>query len=144
MINFEFDDAHSSVLDLRLESLFLTLDSLVLMILQVRIHSHSFLTEASETMLARAEERRALLFWHVYELNAFHSLDCKSISRIQDGHVDFADQLSPPHRVSGYLDAILTLIMIARSIIQTLCSTRAKQKGVRLDEIQSLYQKLHH
>lgn len=34
--------------------------------------------------------------------------------------------------------------MVARSIIQTLCSTRAKQKGVRLDETQSLYQKLHH
>ena len=144
MINYELDDTHSLAFDSRLGALFLTLDSLVLLTLQVQIHGANPLSDASEVRLAREEERRALLYWHVYGFDAFHTLDRKSMSRLQDTHVNFEEQLSLSHSVRGYLDAILALAVLARSISQTLCSTKSRRKRLGLDEVQSLYRNFHH
>ncbi len=142
MVNFEFEDDHSSGLESRLGNLFLTHESLVLMTLELRDDSRALSTQALGSSLARAQERRTLLFWHVYGLDAFHCLDRSCISRIQDDHVELVEQ-RPSNQFEGYLDAILALALIARKTAQTLCSSKAKRKGVKLHEIQCLFDHLH-
>ncbi|KAL8829653.1 MAG: hypothetical protein Q9170_006071, partial [Blastenia crenularia] len=142
MYNFEFEDGCSSALSPRLGSLFLTHDSLILMTLEIYDSTRGPQPQNSGSQLARAEERTTLLFWHVYGLDAFHCLDRKYVSRIQDDHAEFAEQRS--RKVKGYLDTILALAIIARQIVQRLYSTRAKRKGVSLHDIEYLYTELQH
>ncbi|EED13546.1 hypothetical protein TSTA_098020 [Talaromyces stipitatus ATCC 10500] len=143
MVNFEYDNTQNASAQTHLGHLFLTHDSLVLMTLQSRIQSHSFHASASATALARANERRTLLFWHVYGLDAFHSLDNKSISRIQEDDVDLTESL-PRHEAGSYLDAMLTLSVIARKSLKTLCGASARRRGVKMDDIQYVYHQLDH
>ncbi|KAH8693656.1 hypothetical protein BGW36DRAFT_429696 [Talaromyces proteolyticus] len=144
MINYEYDNDNadpSSSISSHLGSLFLTLDSLVLMILQSRIDTHD--SSSAMTTLCRATQRRSLLFWHVYGLDAFQSLDHKRISRIQDDTVEITDRLSRDEiGDGGYLDAMLSLAIIARRIVQLLCSPIARRRGVSSDDVQSLYDQL--
>ena len=140
MVDFEYDNTHSSTLESRLGDLFLTHDCLVLMTLQARIESYD---QDSGMLLARATERCSLLFWHIYGLDAFHSLNRKSMSRIQDNHSELVDPLSP-HSTGSYLDAILALAMIAREILSTFCSPKSKRQGVSLNDVEPLYEKMHH
>lgn len=137
MVDFEYDDAHSPPIDSRLGDLFLTHDSLVLLTLQARIHNSSSQSLSSLTLLAKADDRRTLLFWHVYGLDAFHSLDCKNISRIPNDAIEINEVLSS-HRASGYLDAMLALAIVARRIIHVFCFKEGRQGGVKFDELQLL------
>ncbi|KAK9236478.1 hypothetical protein V1525DRAFT_406956 [Lipomyces kononenkoae] len=143
MVNFEYENTQNSSAQAHLGNLFLTHDSLVLMTLRSRIQSYSSQVSSSTTAFARASERRTLLFWHVYGLDAFHSLDHKTISRIQDDDVDLTDIL-PQHEARSYLDAMLALSVIARKSVQTLCSASARRQGAKVDDIQSLYDQLDH
>ena len=136
MIDFQYDDEHSLPLESNLQQLFLTHDSLVLMTLRSR---HG---EDSSLKLARANERRTLLFWHVYGLDAFNCLDRKAISRIQDGEVE-QSKIIPNHDTGGYLDAILALAVIARKISQRLNTVAARRRKLHPDCIFSLYDQLN-
>ena len=136
MTDFQYDDEHSLPLESNLQQLFLTHDSLVLMTLRSR---HG---EDSSPKLARANERRTLLFWHVYGLDAFNCLDRKGISRIQDGEVE-QSKIIPNHDTGGYLDAILALAVIARKISQSLNTVAARRRKLQPDCIFSLYNQLN-
>lgn len=112
-----------------LERLFLSKDALVLMTLQ-----SGPVTEICQ--LSRASERHTLLFWHVYGLDAFSCLDSKTASRIPETEPLPAIKGTN----SGYLDAVFSLALVARDILQKLCgSTR---HGVRYSDIKSLYSQL--
>lgn len=143
MVNFEYDGGHNSPIDSRLGSLFLTHDALVLLTLQARVQTYSGSTGLQNgcSLLAKAEERHMLLFWHVYGLDAFHCLDTRKFSRIRDDHVEAVEQL-PLSESGGYLDAILALAVIARKTLATFCSPQAKPNGVQLNEVLALYQEL--
>ena len=143
MVHFEYDDSNRSSLQSHLERLFFNHDSLVLMILQSQIQDHGSTNSVSSGMLARAKERRTLLFWHVYGLDAFHSLDCKSLSRIPDDDDGLAEKI-PLQGDGGYLDAILVLAIIARKIMQLLCNHTVRRKGVKPTHILSIYDQLDH
>ncbi|KAJ4155054.1 hypothetical protein LMH87_000320 [Akanthomyces muscarius] len=109
-----------------LESLFLSKDALVLMTLQLR-------TSKRESTLSRASERLTLLFWHVYGVDAFTSLDHKTASRIPDA--DANRVLSGTG--SGYLDTMLSLALVARKILQRLCE--ASRVGIQYADVEFLY-----
>jgi hypothetical protein len=143
MINFEYEDAGSPPLHSNLGRLFLKHESLVLMTLQSRIHDRDSTDSNSSAMLARAGERRVLLYWHVYGLDAFHCLDHKQISHIPDNDTHSNESL-PQHETKDYFDAILALAIIARKTIQTLCSAVAKRRGVEPNDVHILYEQLYH
>lgn len=112
-----------------LERLFLSKTSLVLMTLQIG-------PPTGPGRLSRASERHSLLFWHVYGLDAFACLDSKTASRIPE-----AETLPRIKDTgSGYLDAVLSLALVARAILQTLCESA--RHGVRYADIDSLYKQL--
>lgn len=143
MIDFEYDDADSPPLHLNLGRLFLKHESLVLMTCQYRISDWSSTDPAPSAKLARAGERRVILYWHVYGLDAFHSLDRKQASRIPNSDADSGESI-PQHEAKDYFDAILALAIIARHIGQTLCSTATKRRGVSPIDVHLVYEKLHH
>jgi hypothetical protein len=143
MVNFEYDDTDTPPLHSNLGRLFLKHESLVLMTLQARIHDHIPSISGSTVTLARARERRVLLYWHVYGLDAFHCLDRKQISLIPDKIRSENDSL-PPHEARDFLDAVLELAVIARKILQQLCSDSAKRCGVEPKDVHDLYQQLYH
>ncbi|KAJ3497178.1 hypothetical protein NLG97_g2097 [Lecanicillium saksenae] len=125
MINFPHDQDTVS----GLERLFLSKETLVLMTLQLG-------PATEECQLSRASERHTLLFWHVYGLDAFTCLDSKTISRIPE------TQSSPPMQYTGagYLDAVLSLALVARAILQKLSGSA--RHGIRYHDIDSLYKQL--
>ncbi len=84
-----------------------------------------------------------LLYWHVYGLDAFHCLDRKQISHIPDNDTNRSEIL-PQHDSRDYLDAILALAIIARKIVQTLCSSTAKRQGVEPKDVHNLYEQINH
>ncbi|KAH6887038.1 hypothetical protein B0T10DRAFT_515986 [Thelonectria olida] len=141
MADFEYDGAHGSPLHSHLEDLFLKHDSLVLLTLQNQIQD-SDSSEPSAT-LARAGERRSLFFWHVYGLDAFRSLDRKSISRITDDEIDFHTTLVT-HNSRSYLDAILALAFVARRMAQSFCNATVRRKGIDPNDLLSLLRQLDH
>lgn len=126
MMDFEYHGVHGSLLHSHLEALFLTHDSLVLLTLQNHVQEGD--GSDPSTKLARSSERRSLLFWHVYGLDAFRSLDRKCLSRIQD-EVEFNTSLAD-HTAKSYLDAILRLSFIARRMVQAMCNATVKQGGI--------------
>lgn len=113
-----------------LEGLFLSHDALVLMALQLRSSSKEANT------LSRAAERHSLLFWHVYGLDAFACLDKKTASRIPETQ----PTLGMPDTGSGYLDAVLSLAVIVRKMIQKLGG--AGRQVVRSADVGYLYDQL--
>ncbi|KAI1330169.1 hypothetical protein F5Y16DRAFT_47928 [Xylariaceae sp. FL0255] len=143
MVDFDYSEAGSSnsSVHLQLEALLLTHDSLVHMVLQYKIQASFVSTNGSTWTLCNAPERQKILFWHVYGLDAFRAIDRKVVSRIQDDEVDLMDRMIS-HENQSYLDAILSLAIIARKIAQALCGTVAKRKGVKRQDVEMIYQQL--
>lgn len=140
MVDFTYD-AHSSMSNPRLNTLFLEHNSLVLMTLQ--FSKHNDLDTGGSVLLARARERQKLLFWHVFGLDAFHCLDKKTISLIPDSDVGLTEKFLQ-HEAGGYLDAILALAVIARKILKTLCHAQAKRQGIYPSHVLAAYDQLNH
>lgn len=140
MANFQYDNNSTSSIPSHMETLFLSHDSLVMMTLQYRLEEGS--SSPSES-LSRAPERRTLLFWHVYGLDAFNCLDYKKMSRIPDTDVDTTSAL-PQNETHSYLDAILSVAIIARTMLQKLCNASSRRYGVKLSDIEALYKQLEH
>ncbi|KAL6871215.1 hypothetical protein J3F83DRAFT_734622 [Trichoderma novae-zelandiae] len=146
MVNWTYDETQNSHLHSQLGSLFLTHEALVLATLQSQMRDGDAIEEASGSAapLARLQERRQLLFWHVYGLDAFHSLDQKTISRIPDGEDHQGSRKLPRHDSGGYLDAVLSLAIVARELLQTLVTVNTKRNGVRPRDVMNLYERLNH
>lgn len=143
MANWVYDKGSSSPLDTQLGSLFLTHESLVLATLQSQLQD----CNTGNTMdllgpLACSEERRRLLFWHVYGLDAFHSLDQNLISRIPDGENEGISRKLPQHDTGSYLDAILNLAIIAREMLQVFVTVSTKRNGIKPQDAINMYEKL--
>lgn len=125
MVGFPYEDAAVG----GLERLFLSRDALVLMTLQL---GHLVQTNS----LSRASERHSLLFWHVYGLDAFSCLDSKTASRIPE-----TEPLPAMNSTgSGYLDAVLSLALVARAILQRLSG--AARRGIKYADVDTLYKQL--
>jgi hypothetical protein len=140
MLDFEYDEAGSPPLHANLGRLFLTHESLVLMMLRSQKHEHG-ISNTPSASLARSSERRVLLYWHVYGLDAFYCLDRKQQSLISD--TDATDnERTPPHQAKDYFDAILSLAIVARRITKTLCSAAAKRNGVKPGDVGLMYEEL--
>ncbi|KAL1898501.1 hypothetical protein Sste5346_003405 [Sporothrix stenoceras] len=181
MVQFKYrevpDNAESrgsslSQLHAHLAGLYLTHDSLVLMTMQSGIDvpedpasqlpSHTTTATSSTdptAPLARLNDRRTLLFWHVYGLDSFHCLDKKTLSRIPDCNHHLllpvsctlsapAAMTSPknlpniprhPEEARGYLDAVLDLAVIARKALVTLSNATARRSGIRADKLEAVY-----
>ncbi|KAI8633035.1 hypothetical protein F5Y19DRAFT_285808 [Xylariaceae sp. FL1651] len=143
MVGFDYEKSEdpTSPLYSQLENLFLTHDSLVLMTQQYRIETCRMTSTGLSTVLSRAAERHTILFWYVYGLDAFNSLDRKVASRIRDEDVDLSGQL-PGHESRSYFDAILGLAIIARRMTRALRSPIAKRNGVKHQDVESFYKQL--
>jgi hypothetical protein len=136
MVDFEYDNDHAdgteeAPREANLGKLFLTHEALVMMLLR------------SQPMGQRSAEGkcRMLLYWHVYGLEAFHCLDRKTQSHIQD--LDSIDDAgSVQHEARDYFDAILGLAIIARKITTTLCSPAAKRGGIKMHDVRAMYERL--
>lgn len=140
MANFQYETNTTSSIPSHMETLFLSHDSLVMMTLQYRLEEDpSSPTES----LSRATERRTLLFWHVYGLDAFNCLDYKKVSRIPDTDIDTTNAL-PQNEAQSYLDAILSVAIIARNMLQKLCNASSRRHGIKLADIETLYKQLEH
>lgn len=141
MIGFDYgtdpDSGHSCG---DMESLFLSYDSLVLMTL--RCQSQDAHATFNSEGLAAATQRRTLLFWHVYGLDAFDSLDRKSAPRVPDRSSGNERENLPSLEPGSYLDAILSLSMVARKITSQLCSSKSRSEGATYSNIKSLYSQL--
>ncbi|KAF5136900.1 Depudecin biosynthesis cluster-specific transcription activator DEP6 [Metarhizium anisopliae] len=137
MTNFQYENNTASSLPAHMETLFLSLDSLVMMTLQYRLEENA----SSSSSLSRAPERRTLLFWHVYGLDAFNNLDHKKLSRIPDTDIDITASL-PRNEAHSYLDAILSLAIIARNMGQKFCTATCRRQGVKLADVEALYRQL--
>lgn len=134
MANFKYENTSSSI-PTHMEALFLSHDSLVIMTLQYRLEG-----EPSSEMPSRAADRRILLFWHVYGLDAFNNLDYKRPSRIPETDIETTPKtLLPKMETHSYLDAILSLAIIARNMLQRLCNTATRRHGVKPADIEALY-----
>jgi hypothetical protein len=144
MVYWKYDETQSSPLDSQLGSLFLTHESLVLATLQSQMQDRNAENPGSSFLLARSEERRNLLFWHVYGLDAFHSLDQKLISRIPDGDNSDISRKLPRHNAESYLDAILNLAIIAREMLQALVTVNTKRNGVKPRDVMNIFERLNH
>ncbi|ETS06650.1 hypothetical protein M419DRAFT_126082 [Trichoderma reesei RUT C-30] len=145
MVDWTYDETPSSPLQSQLGKLFLTHEALVLATLQFQMANGDASEEQSGSAapLARLEERRQLLFWHVYGLDAFHSLDHKMMSRIPDGEDSHGPRTLPRHDSGSYLDAVLRLAIVAREILTTLVTVSTKRNGVRPRDVMHLYERLN-
>ncbi|OQD78796.1 hypothetical protein PENANT_c080G09005 [Penicillium antarcticum] len=139
IIDFKYDGRHAGFN--RCWKPFMTRDALVLMTLQSR--KRGPMNSDPSATLAHADARFALLYWHVYSLDSFECLDCKSISLIPDNASGLAKDLSG-YQAEGYLDAILSLAIIARRINQTFCNATVRGKGIEYGDAEILYEQLFH
>lgn len=142
MVNFEYEDTNSPPLHANLGKLFLRHESLVMMTVQFRIQERVSTGPDSSVALARARERRVLLYWHVYGLDAFHCLDRKQISLIPDREASDADSF-PQHEARDFLDALFELAVVARRILQRLCSNSAKRRGIESNDVHDAYAQVY-
>ncbi|VUC28774.1 unnamed protein product [Clonostachys rosea] len=144
MLDFEYDQEYRSAVPSHLARLLLGHDSLVLMTLRSNIRLYPNADSdppIANSMFSKASERRTLLFWHVYGLDSFQSLDCMTISRIRDDDVDMTEPLSSSHS-EGYLDSVLSLAVIARKITQEFCNSPTRQLGIKSKRLDFLYEHL--
>ncbi|KAI1305697.1 hypothetical protein F5Y03DRAFT_355601 [Xylaria venustula] len=143
MMDFEFESPEglTSPLHSQLGNLLLTHDSLVAMMLQYRIETRITAAIGPSTTLSRAAQRQTVLFWYVYGWDAFSSLDRRMASRIQDEDIDLSKQLHA-HESQSYFDTLLGLAVIARKMSRVLCGPLAKRKGVKPQDVDSLYKHL--
>ncbi|KAK4074769.1 transcriptional regulator family: Fungal Specific TF [Trichoderma aggressivum f. europaeum] len=145
MVNWTYDETQSLSLHSQLGRLFLTHEALVLATLQCQMQDCDEVGQSGPTVpLARSEERRKLLFWHVYGLDAFHNLDQKTMSRIPDGKNSEVSSKLPQIDSGSYLDAILSLAIVAREILQALVTVGTKRNGVECTELMNVYDRLSH
>jgi hypothetical protein len=135
MVDFAYE-SDGNTLHSQLGALFLTHQSLVLMMLQYQI--------ICPPTLERAAERKTLLLWHVYGLDAFYCLDHGVMSRIQAEDIEVVKPSEgfTGHETSSYLDTMLSLATVARRITRTICSPGAKRKGVKIQDVENLYDQL--
>ena len=139
MIDFQYDD-DGLRLQKSLQKLFLTHDSLVLLTLRYgKLDSQQLQTR--EPNLSRYQDRRSLLYWYVFGIDAFHCLDRKRISYIPEIEIA-ATRALPQNEVKDYLDAILGLAIVARKITYTLCNSVAKNDGISPMAVVHLYREL--
>lgn len=151
MIDYDYEEnenenENESALHSNLGSLFLTHDALILLMLQNRICDRPSSTtglESSPESLANAAQRRMLLYWHIYGLDAFHCLDRKQSSHIHIPNTDSDNKISNIE-IRDYFDAMVSLATVAREIIQKLCTISAKRQGVDPKHVYGLYDQLHH
>lgn len=146
MLNFNYRcSTETSQFDQHLESLFLTHDSLVLMTLRGCAYDAAQQTSSSSPLAppppTRLNDRVNLLFWHVYGLDAFSNLDYRTTSRIKESDLDVPPGLLRPENGS-YVDAILALAVIARSITERLNTGIARRQGVKSEDVLLLYDEL--
>ncbi|KAF3385386.1 hypothetical protein F1880_002744 [Penicillium rolfsii] len=138
MVDFPYgtDGNTATALHSHLGALFLTHESLVLITLQSQI--------LSPPALQRTAERKSLLLWHVYGLDAFYCLDHGIMSRIQEEDIEGVNpsESSTGHETRSYLDTMLSLASIVRRITRKICSPGAKRKGVKSHEVEDLYEQL--
>ncbi|KAJ5335813.1 uncharacterized protein N7506_005749 [Penicillium brevicompactum] len=120
-------------------NLFMTHDALVLKTLQSRNRGPR--GTDSSALFTQADERFTLLYWEVYCLDAFQSLNHKAISLIPDNALAL-DQNPLRYGVQSYLDAILSLSMVARQIARKLCNTTVKTTGIAYEDITMLHEQL--
>lgn len=144
MINFDYEDSNRPPLYTNLGRLFSRHESLVLMTLQLRVQGRASTSSSSglAVILARSRERRLLLYWHVYGLDAFHCLDRKQVSLVPDRDIIEDDDL-PPHNAKDFLDAIFGLTVIARKILQRFCNNSAKIQGIDPNHVHYLSTQIH-
>lgn len=137
MVDFPYSQSANDSVQCQLGSLFLTHDSLVLMTLQYDIQTSA----ESAVPLSRAQDRKRLLFWHVYGLDAFRCVNHKTPSRIRDDDTAIFEQLHKDEN-KGYLDAVLGLAIMARRLTQVFCSPAVRRNGVKVKDIKKLYEEL--
>ncbi|KAL7913039.1 hypothetical protein GGI35DRAFT_272281 [Trichoderma velutinum] len=143
MVNWTYDETQSLSLHSQLGRLFLTHEALVLATLQFHMQDCDEVEHSGPTVpLARSEERRRLLFWHVYGLDAFHSLDQKTMSRIPEGKNSEVSSKLPRIDSGSYLDAILSLAIVAREILQALVTVKTKRNGIKYTDLMGIYDRL--
>lgn len=133
MAGFVYNQASTAQRLQGLESLYLSHDSLVMMALQYRLQNGDKISH-----FAKERERASLLFWHVYGLDAFHTLDQKLLSRISDQEAELVPNIQKPDSV-GYLDAILAQAQVARHLSRLLGSSVSRQRGIRPRDVQKAY-----
>jgi hypothetical protein len=142
MVGFDFSSECGLPLPPHLVELLLGHDSLVLMTLESHILDQHVPSNSAAPVecptLSRSKERRTLLFWHVYGLDAFHILDRKGISRIQDDDTEVTEDLLPI-KTEGYLDAVLSLAVVARRITRCVCCGSSKRLGIRQKDLEMIY-----
>jgi hypothetical protein len=142
MVGFDFSSEYGQPLPSHLAQLLLGHDSLVLMTLESHIKdqhvSSNLATPVESSTLSRSRERQTLLFWHIYGLDAFHILDRKGISRIQDDDAEVTEVLLPM-KTEGYLDAVLSLAVVARRIARCTCCGSSKRLGIKYKDLEMIY-----
>lgn len=149
MVDYDYaenENEDDSALHSNLGALFLTHDALILLMLQNQICDRPSSTTGLEPppeSLANAAQRRMLLYWYIYGLDAFHCLDRKQSSHIHIPNIDKDDKISNIE-IRDYFDAMVSLATIAREIIQKLCAISAKRHGVDPKHVHGLYDQLHH
>ena len=139
MLDFQYDD-DGLKLQKSLQRLFLTHDSLVLLTLRYGKRDSQQL-QTQESTLSRYEDRRSLLYWYVFGIDAFHCLDRKQISCIPEIEIAVTRTL-PQDEAKDYLDAILGLAIVARKITHALCNSAVKNHGISPTAITHLYKEL--
>lgn len=133
MVEFEYDEAREPSHG-HLENMFLGHESLVLLTLRYQGSDHK-----DAVPIARLEERRIMLFWHVFGLDAFRCLDKRTLSRIPDDY-DTSQELLPERTdAANYLEAVLALAVVARDIFKTLCSNASRRNGIKPADVSRLY-----
>lgn len=142
MVNFNYEDSNSPPLHSNLGRLFLRHESLVMMTLQFCIQDRVSTGTDSLVALSRARERRVLLYWHVYGLDAFNCLDRKQISLIPDKDAIYKDTL-PQTEARDFLDAVFELAVIARSILQQLGNNSARRRGIESNDVHDVYGQIY-
>ncbi|KAJ6105177.1 hypothetical protein N7523_010251 [Penicillium sp. IBT 18751x] len=139
IIDFRYDNRHTQLN--RFWKPCMTHEALILVTLRFRNRA-SRDSEPSAT-LTHADERYTLLYWHVYVLDSFRCLECKSIPFMPENALDLVGDL-PGYQGEGYVHAILGLAVIARQIVQKFCNATVQDKGIEQGDIEMLYEQLYH
>ncbi|KAJ5476945.1 hypothetical protein N7539_007089 [Penicillium diatomitis] len=138
MANFEYTDTGNPPLLSNLGRLFLKHESLVMMLLHYRVTDRSCAEAHSTVTVSRGPERRMLLYWHVYGLDAFQCLDRKQISLISNKDAGDTSRF-PRLEASDFADAVLELAVVSRSLMRRLGNNSAKRRGIEAQDVHDVY-----
>lgn len=92
--------------------------------------------------LARVEERYTLLYFYVYSVGSFQSLSRENSSFLPEDGTSLNEDNSC-HNKEYYLDAMLSLSVIARDVCRKLCDPAATASGIACRDVLCLYEQLH-